>query len=883
MTERTLTVRLRAITTQYNASMASAGRATAGLATSVETSMAKASGSTQAMATKLGGLKSNLGALAATGIGVGLVASLDSAGDAFAKAGRETLKFKRITGATAEDSSRLRVVAQQTGTDVTKLAAAFVKLSKTQDTAKGQAALDALGVSLKDANGKALPLPEQLQRIADGFKHTGDAATRNRAVVDLFGKSGADLGPLLSRGADGIDALIKKSDELGLTLGEDDLESVKKYTQAQRDMSAAWEGFQIQVGSSVLPVLADGLAATAEGAGRTAAAFAKLPEPLKNGAVGLAGISGAALALFGGGGLMLRGLSSATAGWKSFAGGVGQARGALASLNLRDEAGNLTRLGIAARAAAAAGTALAVGFALDQLGKSDTKEYFDALASTSESATKDVLANLGAAGQATKGFSDTLFELSPAIINFADGTGTSLSNVDRALGDAYKSNNLDGLRKGITALKDAAKDPINAPIREEILAVVDDYQRKLDVTSAAQEKTGDTAAAAAEQVTSLEEVMRLVDAKVGDLTSTFQANQAAAKGWADGIAQSGGIWNDATDAAQGLGHAWNGLREVAGELPKTIDIAAISQGKYTEEQNKAIDGWQQLGAAIQTQLQTQLQVGASTDQVRASAAMYEQQLRSQLDTMGITDAAAQNYYLTLAGLDGTSVETAITLSGAELARQQLQILQGNFDNLPPEKRSEIYAKIAQNDWVGAKAVYDSLQSKTVQLELQTKYTSWGVTAEATAKRQGRIPGEVYRRAAGGVIPFQSAGTDTVPAMLTPGEFVLRKSAVDRLGVAYLDRLNRGTPPAKFNQGGLVSGQTRAMLTPAVAPGTYTAAGPAGGSSSPSAELVGMLAQVAGDLKAARPLLGDVHYHGLDDAPGPAQLARDAKFVKALVS
>lgn len=78
-------------------------------------------------------------------------------------------------------------------------------------------------------------------------------------------------------------------------------------------------------------------------------------------------------------------------------------------------------------------------------------------------------------------------------------------------------------------------------------------------------------------------------------------------------------------------------------------------------------------------------------------------------------------------------------------------------------------------------------------------------------------------------------------------------------------------------------QTRAMLTPAVAPGTYTAAGPASTASSPSSEVVGMLAQVAGDLKAARPLLGDVHYHGLDDAPGPAQLARDAKFVKALVS
>ena len=33
------------------------------------------------------------------------------------------------------------------------------------------------------------------------------------------------------------------------------------------------------------------------------------------------------------------------------------------------------------------------------------------------------------------------------------------------------------------------------------------------------------------------------------------------------------------------------------------------------------------------------------------------------------------------------------------------------------------------------------------------------------------------------------GTDTIPAMLTPGEYVMRKKAVDRLGVPFLQRLN----------------------------------------------------------------------------------------------
>ena len=58
------------------------------------------------------------------------------------------------------------------------------------------------------------------------------------------------------------------------------------------------------------------------------------------------------------------------------------------------------------------------------------------------------------------------------------------------------------------------------------------------------------------------------------------------------------------------------------------------------------------------------------------------------------------------------------------------------------------------------------------------------------------------RAVGGLIPeyhsqglpvginWQSRGTDTVPTMLTPGEYVLRKKAVDSLGTNFLNNLNK---------------------------------------------------------------------------------------------
>lgn len=51
---------------------------------------------------------------------------------------------------------------------------------------------------------------------------------------------------------------------------------------------------------------------------------------------------------------------------------------------------------------------------------------------------------------------------------------------------------------------------------------------------------------------------------------------------------------------------------------------------------------------------------------------------------------------------------------------------------------------------------------------------------------------------GGLIPG-TGNTDTVPALLTPGEFVIRKSAVRALGLTTLNNMNR------YAQGGLVTG------------------------------------------------------------------------------
>lgn len=83
-----------------------------------------------------------------------------------------------------------------------------------------------------------------------------------------------------------------------------------------------------------------------------------------------------------------------------------------------------------------------------------------------------------------------------------------------------------------------------------------------------------------------------------------------------------------------------------------------------------------------------------------------------------------------------------------------------------------------------------------------KHTSSGATYQMFGNTYvGNLPRSVAGVASGGYITGAGTGTsDSIPAMLSNGEYVIRSAAVDRIGVATLNRLNRA---GHFADGGLV--------------------------------------------------------------------------------
>lgn len=183
--------------------------------------------------------------------------------DTFKKVAGEVAGLKRITGMTTEDASRLGFALKQSGVDGATGAKSFTifgknlaKAASSGKTAKEMAKV--LGTSFTDAQGKVLPMAELLPKVSDKFASMPDGAEKTALAMKLFGKSGTSLLPFLNKGSAGMADLAKKSDALGNTIGDKQLQALKDSKQAQRDWDAAMQGLQVTLGAQLLPIMTQG-------------------------------------------------------------------------------------------------------------------------------------------------------------------------------------------------------------------------------------------------------------------------------------------------------------------------------------------------------------------------------------------------------------------------------------------------------------------------------------------------------------------------------------------------------------------------------------------------------------------------------------------------
>lgn len=140
-------------------------------------------------------LISNFGKFtAAAGAGFGFIQLISGA----VEAGARVKDLSETMGISAAQASMFSKTVSLAGGDVQTASAAIMRLDKTLSAGgasaeKAQAMLDAVGVSLQDANGKLLPVNEQLKALSEGYKAATSVGYGQEYLMETLGARGIAL------------------------------------------------------------------------------------------------------------------------------------------------------------------------------------------------------------------------------------------------------------------------------------------------------------------------------------------------------------------------------------------------------------------------------------------------------------------------------------------------------------------------------------------------------------------------------------------------------------------------------------------------------------------------------------------------------------------
>jgi hypothetical protein len=192
---------------------------------------------------------------ALTAASAGIITPLLAAASGFVSAGDAIQKMSIRTGFSAEALSELNFAAQQSGTDLATVEKGAARMQRTitdanSGMAGSQKILQDLGL---DYQQLAKLSPEnQFMAVAASLRQVADPTERAGRAMQLFGRSGTQLLPLLTSD---IGALRDEAHQLGLTMSTDDANAAAELGDAMNRVTQSIKAAWLKVGAAIAPAL----------------------------------------------------------------------------------------------------------------------------------------------------------------------------------------------------------------------------------------------------------------------------------------------------------------------------------------------------------------------------------------------------------------------------------------------------------------------------------------------------------------------------------------------------------------------------------------------------------------------------------------------------
>lgn len=171
----------------------------------------------------------------------------------------EMSKMASKIGIPIEELSKLKYAADLSGVSMEGLKTGVGKLAKNMDDAasgKGPKAFERLGISATDASGKMKTTSQVMAEISDKFANMPDGAQKTALAMQLMGKSGADMIPLLNGGSAALNGMLAEAEALGLEISSNTAAKAEQFNDNLSRMGYAVKGLTLGLTAALAPALA---------------------------------------------------------------------------------------------------------------------------------------------------------------------------------------------------------------------------------------------------------------------------------------------------------------------------------------------------------------------------------------------------------------------------------------------------------------------------------------------------------------------------------------------------------------------------------------------------------------------------------------------------
>lgn len=180
-----------------------------------------------------------------------------------AEVGADAVHTAAEIGMTVEQVTALNYAAGAMGVSSESASMSYMRLARSVSLAaegskQQKAAFDALGISVKDGNGKLKDLDTVLGEVANAFAAHTDGIQKTTIAMDLMGRGGARMIPLLDQGSEGLAKMREQAEAAGVVLSGKMADGMEVTAQKFHQMKEATEGLAITLFEELEPAI-DGI------------------------------------------------------------------------------------------------------------------------------------------------------------------------------------------------------------------------------------------------------------------------------------------------------------------------------------------------------------------------------------------------------------------------------------------------------------------------------------------------------------------------------------------------------------------------------------------------------------------------------------------------